>query len=76
MGEAMVGLFFLLLIAGLVVHICSLGTFYIRFSGARYEVWQRKFGGYDDLHGFFPSEQSAREKIERLKRNPPRTIRS
>jgi hypothetical protein len=55
-------------------HVSKLDTYYIEFTGTGYFVWQRKFGGYNDCKGLFKSEKEAKEFIEKLKSDPPRTI--
>ena len=57
------------------LHVWRLGSYYVEFDGRMYLVWQRRFLGYNDLDGFFLTENAARARIEELKKNPPRIIK-
>lgn len=63
MGDAIFGLLFLGLLLAFTAHLCSLGTPYVSerwFNGRmRYEVWIRRFLGYNDLAGSFDTEEEA-----------------
>jgi hypothetical protein len=73
--DAVGGFLFLAAFVAFVVHLLRLGTTYIEFDGRSYWVWQRAFLGYNNCRGYFDTEAQARACIEKLERNPPRTIR-
>lgn len=72
--DMIVGFLFLSALGLFVVHLFRLGTYYIRFDGSSYWVFQRAFMGYDNCMGLFSEERQALNCIEKLKRDPPRVI--
>lgn len=71
-------IFFSIVAVLIIIHICKLGQPYIliRYSLGRptWEVWIRRFGGYNDIAGICNSEQEARDLVARIEALPPKTI--
>lgn len=68
--------FVLIAVVGAVVawRVTRIGSYYVYFyTGIRakkegqYEVWRRQFGGFNTLHGSYPTKVEAFERVAWLK---------